>query len=116
MTTLSPDPAVLSPDPATLFPDPATLSLDPAVWVSEQFPGWRAWASQTGRWWAMHDADLTASQAAAGCLPLLHTYSPETLATRLREQETLRRQHPAPAATAAALGRSRISRKLGVSR
>lgn len=88
-------PAPGTPRPASSMtgspPDPASL-------ISQQFPGWRAWVSQTGRWWAKHDGDLTAGQADAGCLHLLHTYSSEDLADRVREQETLR-QHADEAAS-----------------
>jgi hypothetical protein len=83
-------PAPGTPRPASAIPPP-----DPAGWITQQFPGWRAWVSQTGRWWAKHDMALTAGQADAGCLHLLHTYSPEELAARVREQEILRRQHAA---------------------
>ena len=90
-----------APAPGTPWPESAMTAPppDPAGWITQQFPGWQAWASQTGRWWAKHDGALTAGQADAGCLHLLHTYSPEELAARLREQETLRRQHAARATT-----------------
>lgn len=84
--------------PGTPWPESAMTASppDPAGLITQQFPGWRAWASQTGRWWAKHDGALTAGQADAGCLHLLHGYSPEELAARVREQETLR-QHAAGA-------------------
>jgi hypothetical protein len=83
-----------APAPGTPWPASAMTASppDPAGLISQQFPGWRAWVSQTGRWWAKHDGALTAGQADAGCLHLLHTYSPEELAARVREQEILR-QH-----------------------
>ncbi|MEP7023815.1 MAG: hypothetical protein ABJB47_08390 [Actinomycetota bacterium] len=40
--------------------------------MGAEFPGWRAWISQTGTWWAIRDSILTAGQVSAGCLPLLH--------------------------------------------
>lgn len=90
-----------APAPGTPRPDSAAKATppDPAGWITQQFPGWQAWASQTGRWWAKHDGALTASQAGAGCLELLHGYSPEDLAARVREQESLRLQHTTPAST-----------------
>jgi hypothetical protein len=86
--------------PGNGWPESATTASppDPAGLITQQFPGWRAWASQTGRWWAKHDGVLTAGQADAGCQFLLHGYSPEELAGRVREQETLR-QHADEAAT-----------------
>jgi hypothetical protein len=83
----APAPGTPRPESAMTAPPP-----DPAGLITQQFPGWQAWASRTGRWWARHDGALTAGQADAGCLHLLHGYSPEELATRVREQETLR-QH-----------------------
>lgn len=71
-------------------PDP-----DPAATIHDEFPHWRGWTSQTGRWWAIRDTVLTAGQVSAGCLPLLHAEDREHLVTRIREQETLRDQHPA---------------------
>lgn len=68
---------------------------DPAAWISERFPGWRGWVSQSGRWWAMHAGALTARQVGSGCLPLLHAEDRDGLAARIREQEILRNQHPA---------------------
>lgn len=69
-------------------------SIDPAEWISGQYPGWRAWVSQTGRWWAIYDQILTAGQVSSGCLPLLQAEDGDKLADRIREQETLRAQHP----------------------
>jgi hypothetical protein len=65
------------------------------VAIGARFPGWRAWISQTGRWWAIRDTTLTAAQISAGCLPLLHADNGEHLVARIGEQETLRGQDPA---------------------
>src|ERR1700753_1510922 len=83
-----------APAPGTPWPASArpTSPPDPVGLISQQFPGWRAGGSQTGRGWAKHDAALTAGHADAGCQHLLHSYSPEGLAARVREQEALR-QH-----------------------
>jgi hypothetical protein len=70
-------------------------NIDSAEWISEQYPGWRAWVSQTGRWWAIYEQVLTAGQVSCGCLPLLQAEDRDGLAGRIREQETLRTQHPA---------------------
>jgi hypothetical protein len=68
---------------------------DPVARIGEDFPGWRAWVSATGRWWAMYDAVLAPGQVSAGCLPLLHAEDMDKLAARIREQDILRAQHPA---------------------
>jgi hypothetical protein len=70
-------------------------SPDPAGQIGDSFPGWRAWVSQTGRWWAMHDAVLSRGQTATGCLPLLWAEDGDQLAARIQEQEALRGLHPA---------------------
>jgi hypothetical protein len=70
-------------------------SPDPAAWVAEQFPGWRAWASQTGRWWAIPAAAATTGVASAGSRPLFHASSAEALAARITEQEARRTEPPA---------------------
>lgn len=70
------------------------VSPDPAGWIGESYPGWRAWVSQTGRWWAMHDAVLSRGQTDAGCLPLLWAEDSDQLAARIQEQNALRRLHP----------------------
>jgi len=72
-----------------------SASGDPAGWIGERLPGWRAWVSQTGRWWAMHDAVLTRGQTDAGCLPLLWADDGDHLAARIQEQDALRQLHPA---------------------
>jgi hypothetical protein len=54
--------------------------------------GWSTWVSQTGRWWAVHDQTLSASELAAGCRPVLFAEDFAALAERISEQDRLRAQ------------------------
>lgn len=56
--------------------------------------GWSTWVSQTGRWWAVHDQALSASELAAGCRPVLYAEDFAALAERISEQDRLRAQLP----------------------
>lgn len=56
--------------------------------------GWSTWVSQTGRWWAVHDQALSASELAAGCRPVLYAEDFAALAERITEQDRLRAQLP----------------------
>ena len=56
--------------------------------------GWSTWVSQTGRWWAVHDQALSASEVAAGCRPVLYAEDYEALAERISEQDKLRARLP----------------------
>jgi hypothetical protein len=66
----------------------------PPGWLTKT-GGWGLWVSATGRWWAAYGSVLTPRQIDAGCAPLVYSDDAEGLATRLREQEILRHQHPA---------------------
>lgn len=68
---------------------------DPNVAIRDQFPGWNAWISSTGRWWAIRKAILTAGQVADGSLPLLHAEDQAGLTRRIQEQEAYSAQSPA---------------------
>jgi hypothetical protein len=68
---------------------------DLAAALTVEFPGWTLWLSGTGRWWASWQAELSAAEQAAGCVPFLHADSPEALAGQLRAQEALRPRRPA---------------------
>lgn len=84
--------------------------------VAGDIPGWQPWISSTGRWWAACQHTLTRRQLHAGCQPLVYGSTQEELATRIRDQETLRTQHPAqPPGTLAGPGlpRRRPGRNLG---
>ena len=59
-----------------------------------QGAGWSTWVSQTGRWWAVHDQALSASEVAAGCRPVLYAEDFEALAERISQQDKLRAQLP----------------------
>ena len=59
-----------------------------------QGAGWSTWVSQTGRWWAVHDQALSASEVAAGCRPVLYAEDFAALAERISEQNRLRAQLP----------------------
>ncbi|HEV8220172.1 MAG TPA: hypothetical protein VGQ05_07910 [Streptosporangiaceae bacterium] len=59
-----------------------------------QGAGWSTWVSQTGRWWAVHDQALSASELAAGCRPVLYAEDFEALSERISEQDKLRAQFP----------------------
>jgi hypothetical protein len=59
-----------------------------------QGAGWSTWVSQTGRWWAVHDQALSASELAAGCRPVLYAEDFAVLAERISEQDRLRAQLP----------------------
>ncbi len=66
-----------------------------ALAIEAAFGGrWRAWLSDTGRWWAARADPLTAADLTAGCLPFLNAASPGELARLIEAQEEL---HP-PAA------------------
>jgi len=67
---------------------------DHAVALSQEFPGWTLWLSGTGRWWALRRDALSAAELAAGCVPFLHSDSPDALAGQLRAQEALRPRLP----------------------
>jgi len=56
--------------------------------------GWSTSVSQTGRWWAVHDQALSASEVAAGCRPVLYAEDFEALAERISQQDKLRAQLP----------------------
>jgi hypothetical protein len=56
--------------------------------------GWSTWISPTGRWWAVHDQALSASELAAGCRPVLYAEDSAALAERISEQDRLRAQLP----------------------
>jgi hypothetical protein len=53
---------------------------------------WSTWVSQTGRWWAVHDQTLSASELAAGCRPVLYAEDFAALAERISQQDKLRAQ------------------------
>jgi hypothetical protein len=48
------------------------------------------WLSGTGRLWANWQAELSAAEQAAGCVPFLHADTAEALAGQIRAQEALR--------------------------
>jgi len=76
-----------------------------ALAIEAAFGGrWRAWLSDTGRWWAARADPLTAADLTAGCLPLLNAASPGELTQLIHAQEEL---HP-PAAPPPNRRRSRI--------
>jgi len=54
--------------------------------------GWSTWVSQTGRWWAVHDQALSASELEAGCRPVLYAEDFAALAERISQQDRLRSQ------------------------
>ena len=56
--------------------------------------GWSTWVSQTGRWWAVHDQALSASEVAAGCRPVLFAEDFAALAERISQQDKLRARLP----------------------
>ena len=51
---------------------------------------WRAWISDTGRWWAARTDTLTVAELVVGCLPFLSTDNPDELARLIDAQEELR--------------------------
>jgi len=63
---------------------------DHAAAPSAEFPGWTLWLSGTGRLWASWQAELSAAEQAAGCVPFLHADTAEALAGQIRAQEALR--------------------------
>ncbi len=50
---------------------------------------WGIWLSDTGRWWAVRNRSLTASDLNAGCVPFLRADSPAELADAIRQQDGL---------------------------
>ncbi len=50
---------------------------------------WRAWLSDTGRWWAARAGPLTAVDLTAGCLPFLNAAEPDELTRLIQAQEEL---------------------------
>ncbi|MGH3155407.1 MAG: hypothetical protein ACRDNF_02350 [Streptosporangiaceae bacterium] len=50
---------------------------------------WGVWLSDTGRWWASRRGSLSAADLTAGAVPFLRADTPEELAERIEEQETL---------------------------
>lgn len=55
----------------------------------QAIPGWRLWVSSTGRWWALRQTALTASQVAAGCEPLIYAADSLALAVLISAQDEL---------------------------
>jgi hypothetical protein len=51
---------------------------------------WRAWISDTGRWWAARTDPLTAAELGVGCLPFLGADNPDELSRLINAQEELR--------------------------
>jgi hypothetical protein len=50
---------------------------------------WGVWLSDTGRWWASRRDCLSAADLTAGAMPFLRADTPEELAERIEEQQTL---------------------------
>jgi len=62
-----------------------------ALAIETAFGGrWRAWLSDTGRWWAARADTLTAADLTAGCLPFLNAPDPGTLTQLIQAQEEIR--------------------------
>ncbi|WP_148086289.1 hypothetical protein [Actinocorallia herbida] len=57
-----------------------------AARIETDFPGWRAWRSGTGRWWAFRTASrpLSIDQLRAGCRLLVHADTPAELRVQIR--------------------------------
>ncbi|RJL35618.1 hypothetical protein [Bailinhaonella thermotolerans] len=55
--------------------------------VAEDFPGWTAFRSDAGRWWASLRRELTRHELATNCHRVVDADDLDTLAERLREQE-----------------------------
>jgi hypothetical protein len=51
---------------------------------------WRAWISDTGRWWAARTDPLTVTELVVGCLPFLGADNPDELTRLINAQEQLR--------------------------
>jgi hypothetical protein len=62
---------------------------------AQNIPGWRLWVSSTGRWWALCQTVLTATQVTAGCQPLIYAPTSPALAALIDEQDALRASCPA---------------------
>jgi hypothetical protein len=56
---------------------------------AQDHPGWRLWVSSTGRWWALRQTALTATQITAGCRPLIYASDSAALTVMIRAQNDL---------------------------
>jgi hypothetical protein len=56
--------------------------------VETEFPGWRLWISDTGRWWAFRTAAsaLTIEQMRAGCRLIVQADTSDALYSAIRAE------------------------------
>jgi hypothetical protein len=60
-----------------------------ATGIEADHPCWRAWQSDTGRWWAARTQLLTADELNAGCVPFLRADDPDELRRKIEAEEEL---------------------------
>jgi hypothetical protein len=60
-----------------------------AATIEADHPCWRAWQSDTGRWWAARKQPLTADELNAGCVPFLRADDPDELRQKIEAEEEL---------------------------
>jgi hypothetical protein len=56
--------------------------------LEAEFPGWRLWISDTGRWWAFRTSAcaLTIEQLRAGCRLIVQADTSEALYSAIRDE------------------------------
>ncbi|PKK13313.1 hypothetical protein [Thermomonospora sp. CIF 1] len=54
--------------------------------IEEEFPGWKVWRSDAGRWYATRSGDLTDAQLQAGCATTVAADDSAGLRALLAEQ------------------------------
>ncbi len=61
--------------------------------VSQEFPGWHAWRSSAGRYWATRRGNLSPAEQSPDWYMTIDADDEAGLRDALRQQEQLTRQH-----------------------